>query len=428
MVIDRWECEALKGIKGWVLVYGRRKTGKTFLVRRCLSWDLYVLVSRGGECYLESGGSVQLLGLEDAMRRTLDVVRRGGLVILDEFQRLPERTWDLIALAGHEASDRLVLCGSSLTIVARVFDRRSPLLGLLAPFKVDVVSPSDAVAAFAGRFRAKEALLWALVARDPWILGIIEPSGDPAAVLAANYRALAASASGLVGEVFEEERKLTRLYDAMLRLLAAGYWSSRALAQKLYEAGLLERPEMGVVTGILAHMERMGLVEGLRLWRTRGARVYYRHRSNLLSVLLYFEERSWELGLSPNREEVLARLGLEAQFFVGELLSERYGLARAYSVSPEGEVDVVLLRKGRPERGYEVKLSPIGEGEAHRAVEKMRRLGIPRVGLISLSERPPEVGDEALGPEDLVKLALEARRLAWLRRSLRYREGGGKAS
>jgi hypothetical protein len=211
-----------------------------------------------------------------------------------------------------------------------------------------------------------------------------------------------------VGEIFrEEERALTQLYDAVLRLLALGYWSSAALAQKLHEARLLARPEASHVTGLLAQLAAMGLVERVRLWRTRGARVYYRHRSSLLSLLTALEERGVEAGLKPPREAVGSLLGVEAQFFVGELLAEATGLERAYAVSGSWEVDVVLVKGGRAVAGYEVKLGPFSSSEASRAVERIRSLGIPRAGLVSLTEEPPPAADELYGPRDLVRLARE---------------------
>jgi len=33
MIIDRWEAEELSKARHWTLVYGRRKTGKTFTLR-----------------------------------------------------------------------------------------------------------------------------------------------------------------------------------------------------------------------------------------------------------------------------------------------------------------------------------------------------------------------------------------------------------
>ena len=65
---------------------------------------------------------------------------------MDEFQWLPERYWDLLGTVAQEAEERFVVCGSSLGIVSRVFDRRSPLLGLFEAFRVDLVSVADAIA------------------------------------------------------------------------------------------------------------------------------------------------------------------------------------------------------------------------------------------------------------------------------------------
>jgi hypothetical protein len=410
VVIERWECWSIsRGPVGraWLLVYGRRKTGKTFLLRSCAGASVYVTVGRSGSCVVEEG-EPRVASLEEGVKAALRAVESGFTAVIDEFQRLPEEYWDLLAVSRARGGGRLILCGSSVGVASKVFDRRSPLLGLFAPFKVDLASPSDTVASLSRVLNPQDAVKWAVVARDPWLLGLLEPRGDVVEALAEAAPLLAASASGLVGEIFrEEERALTQLYDAVLRLLALGYWSSAALAQKLHEARLLARPEASHVTGLLAQLAAMGLVERVRLWRTRGARVYYRHRSSLLSLLTALEERGVEAGLKPPRETVGSLLGVEAQFFVGELLAEATGLERAYAVSGSWEVDVVLVKGGRAVAGYEVKLGPFSSSEASRAVERIRSLGIPRAGLVSLTEEPPPVADELYGPRDLARLARE---------------------
>ncbi|RLF00070.1 MAG: hypothetical protein DRJ63_03510 [Thermoprotei archaeon] len=383
------------------------------MLRKYLDWDIYVLVSRAGACFVdESGRDIKVMGYEESLERLFEVISNRGVGVIDEFQRLPEYLWDFIALKRSDVSGRLVLCGSSLSIVRKVFSKRSPLLGLFAPFKVDLVFPADSILAFAKILDFKNALLWACIARDPWILGVVEVRRNVVDSLKANYSFLAGSVTGLIGEIFEEEeRKLTRLYDAVLRLLAYGYWSSRDLAQKLYEARLIQRPEPGIVTGILDQLVDMGLVEKIRLWRTRGARVFYRHRSSILSILLYFDEKYSELGLIPSRDSIEGRLGLEVQFFIGELLARYKNLTRAYALLPKGgDVDIVLLDKGSPVIGYEVKVGSMTLSEARRAIENMKKLGIPRYGLISLEGELPRIGDEQLTAEDLVKIAEEESR------------------
>ncbi|MEM0376238.1 MAG: AAA family ATPase [Thermofilum sp.] len=405
IVIERWEGHLLRSEKAWTLVYGRRKTGKTFLLKRHVNWDAYYTVGRSGYGILEERGEgSKLLPYGEGLRAALDYLRTGGTVVIDEFQRLPEWAWDVISSMRESAEGRLILCGSSLGITSRVFDRRSPLLGALIPFKVDLASPSDTIASLAKHLPPRLSLLWSVIARDPWLLGLLEPSGEPDEALASRAFALIPSAAGLVGEVFrEEDRELTRLYDATLRVLAQGYWNASAVAQRLYEAGLIDRPQASHATGILDQLAKLGLVERLRLWRTRHARVYYRHRSSLLSILMHVEERCPDGSPPPGMVRTL--LGVEAQFFIGELLTEVKGLSRAYHVAAESEVDVLLVRGGKPVAGYEVKLGPIARSDARKAADRLRALGVPRVGLVSLAEKPEGLADEELGPEELVEAA-----------------------
>ena len=46
MIIERIEVDEIKKIKKWLLIYGRRKTGKTFLVENFLKYDEYFFVKR----------------------------------------------------------------------------------------------------------------------------------------------------------------------------------------------------------------------------------------------------------------------------------------------------------------------------------------------------------------------------------------------
>ncbi|NPA96638.1 MAG: ATP-binding protein [Crenarchaeota archaeon] len=413
MVIDRWECAALKRGSEWLLVYGRRKTGKTFLLRRCLRWGLYVTITRARSCIVERGGSIGFLDdLRACISSVIDSLARGETVVVDEFQRLPEDYWDLIALKRSEVSGRLVLCGSSLGIARRVFDRRSPLLGLLQPFLVGLASVADSIASLSKHLPPREAVLWGALARDPWILGLAEPRGEPWIELARRAPSLAPVATSLIGEVFtEEEKQLTRLYEATLRLLAEGYWSSKSLAQKLFEARLISAPHPGIVTGILSQLESMGLVAKIPLWRTRGARYFYRHSSPLLSTLLRIDELVEEHGASPDPQQLAVYIAIELQFAIGELLAQKHNLVQAYTILPhgEGDIDIVLLdRRRRPVAAYEVKAGDMSSAEARRAVERIRSIGIPRAGIVCLGSEPPQgVADEAYSARDIVEVAKE---------------------
>ena len=393
LVIERWECSAVRRAAEearWLLLYGRRKTGKTWLLRRCSNWSLYVTVTSEGSCIVEErGGSPRLLSPRQCLEDTvLPALRRPGVVVLDEFQRLPRIHWDSLAAASWDAEASLMLCGSSMAVARTVFERHSPLLGLLLPLHVDIASYEDTLVSLAtAGLEPRQAALWAVVARDPWLLRHLAPAGDPAETLAREAHRLEPAARGLIGEVFEEEeRQLTRLYDAVLSLLAQGYWSAASLAKKLHEAGLVSKPAPSSVTGVLDVLASMGLVQRLPLWRTRGARRYYRHRSSLLAVLYAAAPLVEEIGLQPSSEEIRSRLGLELGFNIGEMLAAEKNLRQGYSLPGPRDIDVVLLdKKGRAKWGYEVKAGPMTQGEAEELARWLHSLGVENAGVVALA-------------------------------------------
>ncbi len=403
---------------GWLLLYGRRKTGKTFMARLLVDWEVYATVTRSNSVVVEEKGSdIYTSSAEDALKNITTLLRRGGIAVLDEFQRLREDSWQLLSLAHPEGV--LVLVASSLGVVEKVFSRRSPLLGLVAPVRIDLVSLSDAIASLAPRLGARRAVLWSVLLREPWLTGMPRTgSGEPWKWVASNAQLLYTIAQSLIGEVFsEEERKLTRLYDAVLRLLGAGVWDSRSLAAILYERGLIGHPSPSIVTGVLDKLSAMGLVAKTRLWMTRGRRVYYRHQSPLLGIVYGLAEKhgvdeypvpTGYLGYSS-----LILYSRELQFSLAELLAERYDGVASYTILPRGhgDVDIVVLDRGAKKAiaAYEVKLGACSRGDYAKAVDRAWAVGAEKPGIICLRglRDPPPAGVEALDAESLVGIAVE---------------------
>ena len=94
LILNRREAELISRAKGWLLVYEKRKVGKTFLLRREIAWDPYATVTRSRDVLLESSGALERVGLEEGVRRVVETLRGGGCAVVDEFQRLPEACWD----------------------------------------------------------------------------------------------------------------------------------------------------------------------------------------------------------------------------------------------------------------------------------------------------------------------------------------------
>ncbi|NHV99108.1 MAG: ATP-binding protein [Thaumarchaeota archaeon] len=418
IVVSRREEDELRGLRGWILVYGRRKTGKTFLLKRVFTQSNYFMVTRSGSVAAWDENGFSHVNPEEAVRRIGNLLRDGRVVLLDEFQRLPDKYWD--SIAANHPNGRLVASGSSLSIVRRVFERKSPLLGLFSPFKVDLISYSDAVLSLSKICSSlRNALLWGLIVRDPWVIPMVSFEKDVFSEIRNKIQYFVASAPGLVGEVFEEEeRMLTRVYDAVIRIVGGGIWMPAEISGVLTANNLISGG-LPTVTGLLERLTCMGILEKIPLWKTRGSRNYFKHRSPLLSLVYYLDQKL-NISESPrvkiDEGIILSVLGRELQFSLGEMLAEYLGGVRSYMILPggKGDVDIVILdSKGRaPMIGYEVKIGEISESEARRSIELIHSQGIPRAGLISLSEKPPRVSGshEELGPEELASITRKLRR------------------
>ncbi len=413
-VLRRREENLLKSSSGWLLVYGRRKVGKTFLVRRSFSWSLYATVTRSREVIIEEGRVRRRFSQREAMEVIAERLRRGEVVVLDEFQRLDERFWDDLALLHPHG--RLILCGSSLGIVEKVFDRRSPLLGLVMPVRIDLARYADAVLSLKEQgIEGGRCLLWAVLIRDPWIIPMVNLKLDPLDDLSSKIYGFYWSAKGLVGEIFEEEeRRLTLLYEAVLREVGGGAWNSAKVAGRLAATELLPGG-VAAASGIMERMVEMGLLQKIPLWRSGRSRFFFKHRSPIMHAIYYLDQKlnlgEEEVAVEEVKKRLTHILAHEFAFSVGELMAEVHKGTLAYTITPEGDIDVVIMdaRRRKPRTGYEVKLGEITAREALQFAERIRSLGVPRAGLVSMSKKPPMLKDiyESYGPEELTELALK---------------------
>ena len=72
MIIPRHEVRNINAIKKWLLIYGRRKTGKTFLIRHFLKYNEYFFVKRDRTIIVEStGNSISYETLKELLDRML---------------------------------------------------------------------------------------------------------------------------------------------------------------------------------------------------------------------------------------------------------------------------------------------------------------------------------------------------------------------
>ncbi len=76
-VIYRDEADEIKKIKGWILIYGRRKVGKTFLIKNFLDYDVFFRVNRDGSILAEKFVISQINNIDEFWKKSLSFIRRG---------------------------------------------------------------------------------------------------------------------------------------------------------------------------------------------------------------------------------------------------------------------------------------------------------------------------------------------------------------
>ncbi|MEW9492263.1 MAG: hypothetical protein TQ35_0008710 [Candidatus Aramenus sulfurataquae] len=169
------------------------------------------------------------MSVEDALKEVKETLKRGGVAVIDEFQRLPKVYHSLIAQWAPNGV--LVAVGSSYGVVNEVFDRNSPLLGLFTPLEVDLIPYEEVLA------QLRDPVLSVLF-RDPCLVDSYEEFAE-------RVKEFSLISKGLIWEVFEEEREeerqLTETYYKVLLLLGEGIWKSSEIA------GILQ-PKGGVAT------------------------------------------------------------------------------------------------------------------------------------------------------------------------------------
>jgi len=312
--------------------------------------------------------------------------------VVDEFQRLPEDFWDIFA--SYHPKGKLILAGSSLSIVEKVFSRRSPLLGLLLPLRIDLIKPSDVLNSLTSMgLTPRKAVEWSVIVRDPWIIPRVNLKENVQSQIAKLLPLLVESSISLIGEVFkDEERLLTKTYETILYAIASGSWRLEEVAKEIYRKGIVEHPRLEYASSYVDRLVKMGLVERIPLYKSR-TRIYLKLRSHLMSIALGIGEKT---GLTEyfqpvfNVEEAVRSMyGLELQFFVGEALAEAKNLRRAYTILPKdkGDIDVVLLdRKNRPVMTFEVKSSVPKKLDIEKLKEKARQIGAFETAIFTLKE------------------------------------------
>ncbi|MFC4541771.1 ATP-binding protein [Halosolutus amylolyticus] len=258
----------------FVVLYGRRRLGKSELVRRSIA-------DRDDAVYyqaIESTAQNQLEGFVDAASDAFPALRdvrrdweallgalgdRDAIVVIDEFPFLLEedgslpsrvqRVWDTRL---QETETTLVLVGSSISVMEdEVLAGGSPLYGRrTATIDLQPLSMGDAAQFYPNYDDETAIIAWAIYGGTPYYLQTIDPDRS----IAENVRASILSERGLLYSepefLLRTELRQPNTYFSVLRALAHGRRTPNEIAGM---AGI----ESGSLSTYLQKLRRLRLVE-----------------------------------------------------------------------------------------------------------------------------------------------------------------------
>ncbi len=358
---------------GWTLVYGRRKVGKTYMLKRFVDWDLYLLVGLEGTVWVEGADVGRLDSMDAVVDLVMRSLRSGRTVIIDEFQRMSMGTLERIASVHPDG--RLILSGSSMGVMNRVLGPGSPLLGRFREKRVMLVGPEDMYTVYPKGLPIDHAPYLS----DPWTVPIMGGKD----VLRDLYGLLGGTVNtipSLIGEIFHvEDRSLSEVYQGIMGCIGAGTTRSAKIASTLYLRDVIKKDSSSHVSSYINTLKKMGLVKEIGIFGQK--RSAYRLASPVFAV--YYQMDSLyglERGL-PGLEEVKENLRRIHQRcmedYLVHLLARSMGGYARYSFEPEIDA-VVVDRKGRPRASIEVKWGRLRNSDVDEFLEKTEHVDAPR--------------------------------------------------
>jgi len=386
-----WHEELLRGSRR-ALLYGRRKTGKTTLVRHVLGDWLYVYVKPSGGFFLpEEDASYDLRSLLPLLRR--------GRVVIDEFHRAPREL--VYRLQAGDMPGEIVLVSSTLHLVERfTMSQDAPLKGLFTEIPVPLLEPTSLLRFF--RPVRGEELERIIFYQEPTQIGkelypILEGS--------LNF------SLSLLSEVLrEEEVSFSRRLEGILRATAAGETRPSRITSRLYGMGLIPKENTGLVSKYIDLLVKTGFLEKIRIFTSK--RYILRHVSPLTAFAFYVEEKyGFYEGLSLWGKEFLLRvlrnrISFYVEQFAERLLSELWGLKPVKILEPE--IDIALTEYKRLKVVGEVKWKKrVTQKELRKTEEKLDHLNAERKILIVPEETVIE-GETGLEVWDTKRMTREA--------------------
>jgi AAA+ ATPase superfamily predicted ATPase len=370
-IIYRDESDEIKKLNGWILIFGRKKVGKTFLIKNFLDYDVFFRVNRDGSILAENFAISIINNMDDFSRAVSELLLADKKVVIDEFQRLPESVIERISTIHPKG--KVIFSGSSMRVIKKLFGSKSPLFGLAMQYRLGLIRPVNILRELSKKMDAIEAIELAPYLADAWTIPFFATEGDSEKVIYDLLKYSKFTVPSLVGEIFtEEEREFTKVYEAILRLIGAGELDYKNIASILAGRKVIERADSSLIIPYIKNMEGMGLIESLPIFSSK--KKMYRLSSPIMEAFFYladrygFEDR--DVSFEEARPTIEKLRNFAVQNFIGDLFASAYHGKKEYYVTPSKEMDFIITVRNKAVLIGEVKWGKYDGNDLKKFVEK----------------------------------------------------------
>lgn len=402
MIIARSEItKRIEDSRKWVLVFGRRKTGKTFLVENTVSYDEYFFVNRNRTILNKLAH--ETIGFETFLEIFRRTIASEKTIVVDEFHRLGQEFLDIIH--SSPKTGKVILITSTLYLAKKMLSTNSPMMGLLNEVRVDIISLFDTLKELSTRnLPNKELMEMAIIAREPLAIDYIK-DGNSVTTIADILLGSSQSVPSLLGEIFtEEERTVSMVYNGIMGAIATGNISTGKISSFLFSRKLIQKDDPSIIQAYLVNLIRFGILKRIRILNKN--KFAYKISSPLLRLYFCAQET---LGISERQVSLKEITDLVATLVprivednVREIISFKDGLIETIIEDADYDVDGFLLKSEKPRIALEVKWRD--HINDLRTIEtKLRRISAPE-HILFVPDKRGLKGEQItiLDPSDLV--------------------------
>ncbi|MHB8359294.1 MAG: AAA family ATPase [Thermoplasmataceae archaeon] len=355
MIIPRTDLtRRIENSRKWVFIYGRRKTGKTYIVENTVKYDEFFFVNRN-RSILDKKNS-QIMNYETFTILFRRLLANNQTVVIDEFHRLGDEFLDI--LHSVQKRGKLILITSTLFLARKLLTTHSPIMGLFNEIMVDII-PLDETLKELCKFQIqkKDLLELSIFAREPLAIDYMDglsPTQTISEILLGSLKAIPA----LVGEIFrEEERSLTMVYNGILSAVATGNISSGKISSFLFSRRLIQKDDPSIIQTYLGNLIKIGVLKKIIIFNKN--RFAYKISSPLIRLFFYAEEKFAISDRSVSGKEIEEILSILlpriVEDNVREIISLHENLVETIIEDSDYDVDGYLLHFERAQIALEVK-------------------------------------------------------------------------